>query len=229
MKLSASTLKILKNFSAINDGIQLTPGNHLYTVSNHKNIFAKAIVDDIFTDLFNIYDLPQFISAISLYSADELELEFDNKQVYIGGFGGKSAIKYRGCDADMIILPTEKMLNSTGIPDPEVQFNLDEKQFKLILNSSAILSSPHVVIESSNSKIFVTNYDVSDDSSHKQSLEVGICGDKNFRFIFKSENFAKILPGSYDVELSSKGMVHFINTKIELEYFLSIELGSTFN
>lgn len=229
MKLSASTLRILKNFSAINEGIQFIPGRNLYTVSNHKNFFAKAVVDDEFTHPFNIYDLPQFIAAISLYSAEDVNLTFVDKEVHIGGFGGRSVIKYRGCDADMIELPSEKMMNSTGLPNAEIKFSLDEKEFKLILNSSSILSSPHVIVESSGNLILMSTYDINDDSSHKQSLQVGEWNrGTSFKFIFKSENVSKILLGSYDVELSSKGMIHFINKNIDLEYFMTVEINSQF-
>ena len=228
MKLSASTLRILKNFSAINEGIQFIPGRNLYTVSN-KNFFAKAVVDDEFTHPFNIYDLPQFIAAISLYSAEDVNLTFVDKEVHIGGFGGRSVIKYRGCDADMIELPSEKMMNSTGLPNAEIKFSLDEKEFKLILNSSSILSSPHVIVESSGNLILMSTYDINDDSSHKQSLQVGEWNrGTSFKFIFKSENVSKILLGSYDVELSSKGMIHFINKNIDLEYFMTVEINSQF-
>ncbi len=229
MKLSVNTIKILKNFSAINEGIRFSPGRNLYTVSNHKNFFARAVIDDEFVANFNIYDLPQFISAMSLYSNDDIDLEFVDKEVYIGGFGGRSVIKYRGCEPEMIEIPSDKMINSKGLPSAEIKFSLDEKEFKLILNSSAILSSPHIVIESSDSKILVSNYDVNDNSSHKQSLDVGIWEDsRNFKFIFKSENFGKILVGSYDIELSSKGMIHFSNCNIDLEYFMTVEIDSHF-
>jgi hypothetical protein len=229
MKLSASTLRILKNFSAINPGIQFTPGKVLRTTNIHKNFFAKAVVEDEFTAHFNIYDLPQFISAISLYSAEEVDLVFVDKEVHIGGFGGRSVIKYRGCDANMIELPTEKMIAAKSLPNAEINFSLDEKEFKLILNSSSILSSPHVIVESSGNCILMSTYDINDDSSHKQSLQVGEWNESsNFKFIFKSENIAKILPGSYDVELSSKGMIHFTNRNIDLEYFMTVEMNSQF-
>jgi len=231
MKLSAATLRILKNFSAINEGIQFLPGRNLYTVSNHKNFFAKAIVDDEFPQEFSIYDLPQFISAISLYPADEVELIFVDKEVHIGGFGGRSVIRYRGCDSEMIEIPSDKMIAAKGLPNAEINFSLSEKEFKLILNSSSILSSPHVVVESAGNLILVSTYDINDDSSHKQSLEVGEWNSNtntNFKFIFKSENFAKILSGSYDIELSSKGMIHFTNKDIDLEYFMTVEINSQF-
>ena len=47
--------------------------------------------------------------------------------------------------------------------------------------------------------------------------------------IFKTENLAKILPGSYDVKISSKGISNFKNKNVPLQYWISTEQGSKFN
>ena len=49
-----------------------------------------------------------------------------------------------------------------------------------------------------------------------------------FKMIFKTENLTKVLPGSYDVEISSKGVSHFKNKTVPLQYYISTEAGSKF-
>jgi hypothetical protein len=46
--------------------------------------------------------------------------------------------------------------------------------------------------------------------------------------VFKTENLTKILPGSYDVSISSKGISHFRNKNVNLQYWITTEAGSKF-
>ena len=75
MKLSDETLSLLKNFSSINQSILFKQGNSLRTISVMKNILAEATIkEDIPTD-FGIYDLNQFLNALSLHQNPELDFE----------------------------------------------------------------------------------------------------------------------------------------------------------
>jgi hypothetical protein len=46
--------------------------------------------------------------------------------------------------------------------------------------------------------------------------------------IFKTENISKILSGGYDVKISSKGISQFVNKNLPIEYYVTTEVGSTF-
>jgi hypothetical protein len=46
--------------------------------------------------------------------------------------------------------------------------------------------------------------------------------------VFKTENISKVMPGSYDVSISSKGVSHFKNKNVPLQYYVSTETGSKF-
>ena len=67
MKLSDSTLTLLKNFSNINQSILFKEGNSLRTISVMKNILAEATIDEDFPKDFGIYDLNQFLNGMSLH------------------------------------------------------------------------------------------------------------------------------------------------------------------
>jgi hypothetical protein len=45
--------------------------------------------------------------------------------------------------------------------------------------------------------------------------------------VFKTENL-KMISGTYDVKISSKGISHFKNKNKELEYWITTEAGSTY-
>jgi len=226
MKLSDNTLVVLKNFSNINSGIFLKKGSTIKTVSSHKNILAQATIpDDIPTD-FGIYDLNEFLSVVSLHKND-LNLDFDAKNVIISGLKGRSKIKYRFCEPTMIVSPPEKELQ---MPSPEISFSMTADDFKWILDAANVLGSPHIAVESDGSVVKIVTLDVANDSAHTESLELDTAGTgSKYKMIFKTENLAKILMGPYEVKISSKGISHFKNQKFPVEYWISTEVGSTFN
>ena len=52
--------------------------------------------------------------------------------------------------------------------------------------------------------------------------------DVPYKFWFKVENL-KLLPGSYDVNVSSKKISFFKNTKVDVEYFIALEPESVYD
>ena len=66
MKLSESTLSLLKNFSTINQSILFKQGTKLRTISVMKNILAEATIAEEFPKDFGIYDLNQYLNGLSL-------------------------------------------------------------------------------------------------------------------------------------------------------------------
>ena len=75
MKLSDSTLSLLKNFSSINQSILFKEGSKLRTISVMKNILAEATVSEEFARDFGIYDLNQFLNGLSLHQKPNLTLQ----------------------------------------------------------------------------------------------------------------------------------------------------------
>jgi hypothetical protein len=225
MKLSSETLSVLKNFGSINQGIFLKKGKTLKTVSSHKNILAQANIPDEIPADFGIYDLNEFLSVVSLHK-DDLSLEFDSKNVVISGLKGRSKIKYRSCDSTMIVVPPEKELQ---LPEPEIQFDLSAEDFRWILDAANVLGSPQISVESDGTKVTLNTLDVANDSAHTESLELSTAGSGDkYKMVFKTENISKILNGAYEVKISSKGISHFKNKKNNVEYWITTEIGSTF-
>ena len=72
MNLSSDTVAVLKNFSDINQNILVKPGNKVQTISTMKNILAEAEVKEQFDSEFAIYDLPEFLRSIDLFSKPSL-------------------------------------------------------------------------------------------------------------------------------------------------------------
>jgi hypothetical protein len=224
MKLSNETLSVLKNFGNINQGIYFKQGKTLKTVSSHKNILAEATIKEDVPANFGVYDLNNFLSVVSLHK-DDPSFEFDEKHVLIVGNKGRSKIKYRFCEPTMIVVPPEKQF---VMPDAEIKFELSAEDFDWVLRAASVLSSPHIAIESDGKKVTVVTLDLQNDSAHTDALEIADGNGNKFKMIFKTENISKVMPGAYEVSISSKGVSHFKNKNVPLQYYISTEAGSKF-
>lgn len=226
MKLSNNTIAILKNFGNINPGIYFRKGKTLKTVSSHKNILVEATINDEIPTDFGIYDLNKFLSTINEVVVDDTTYEIDGKNVIILGNKGKNKTTYRCCEPTMIVTPPEKDL---VIPDAEITITLEENMLNSILRTASILTSPQVAVESDGTTIKLSTLDTQNDSADTNTSEIGVGNGNKYRMIFKTENLAKILPGSYEVKISSKGISMFTNKNVPLKYWISTEQASKFN
>ena len=223
MKLSKHTINMLKNFSDINMSIEIKKGNILRTVSVQKNILAQAELEEEFPQDFAIYELNRFLGAVSLFN--DPEFQFNGKSANIGT--NTHSVDYVYCDPSMIVTPPEKNIT---FPDPEVKFTLSQDALSQIMKASNVLGTPEIAVEGGphpNDVIRLMALDVNNDSTDTFKVVLEERSDNKFRFVFKTENM-KMLPGNYDVEISSKGISHFTMQGQKLQYWIATEASSTF-
>ena len=223
MKLSKHTLNMLKNFSDINMSIEIKKGNVLRTVSVQKNILAQAELEDSFPQDFAIYELNRFLGAVSLF--DDPEFQFNGKSANIGTT--KHSVDYVYCDPSMIVTPPE---NNISFPDPEVKFTLTQDSLSQVMRASNVLGTPEIAIEGGphpNDSIRIKALDVNNDSTDTFQVVLDEKSGHTFRFVFKTENM-KMIPGNYDIEISSKGISHFLLQGTKLQYWIATESTSSF-
>jgi len=103
-----------------------------------------------------------------------------------------------------------------------VSFTLSEDDLSSILKTASILQSPNISISSDGAKIYITTCDAKDNSAHTDSTEIADGNGKKFKALFLTENF-KMISGSYEVQISSKGLSYFKNTKEDMQYWIAIE------
>lgn len=216
MKLTNETLAVLKNFAGINQGLQFKQGNVIKTMSGGKTVLAKATLKDEFPQDFCVYDLNQFLSVHSLF--DNAEIDFDESNI-IFKYGPKKSTKYRKTAKEMIVVAPDKELS---LPSVDISFTLTKEDFSDLLKCAAVLQSPHIAVESQGDKIVLTTFNAKDDSAHTNSIEVSEGNGKKFKMVFLTENL-KMIPGSYDVEISSRGLASFKNKNTDLQYWIATE------
>ena len=220
MKLSNETLTVLKNFSAINQGIQFKKGTNLTTVSAGKTVLAQANLKDTFPQDFCVYDLNQFLSVHSLHK-DTTEIDFDDSNIIFKS--GRSSTKYRMTAKEMIVTPPEKEIT---LPSVDCSFTLTAEDYDSIMKTASVLSSPHIAVSSDGDNVELVAFDANDNSAHTNSIQVGAGNGKKYKIVFKTENI-KLIPGSYDVQISFKGIGHFKNTKEDIQYWIAFEAKET--
>jgi hypothetical protein len=114
------------------------------------------------------------------------------------------------------------------MPDAEIKFELKFEDFDWIMRAANVLSSPQIAIESDGKKVNIVTLDLSNDSAHTDALEITEGTGNKYKMVFKTENITKIMSGSYDVSISSKGISHFKNKTLSLQYWVTTEAGSKF-
>lgn len=220
MKISNDTRSVLKNFSTINSGIRVKTGNKLEPISNMKNILAVATVDESFPQDFSIYNLPEFLGATSLLS--DPEFEFGDTSLTVAD--DNSSLAYFYASEGMVTAP-DKMIT---MPDAEIVINLSSTLLSELQKAASVLGVNDMVLSSDGTVIRLEVTDKKNPTSNTFSRIVGEGNGVSYTMNFKIENL-KVLDGNYEVSVSSKGISHFNNTDIDLEYFIALEPDSKYN
>ena len=220
MKLSDKTLTVLKNFAGINNSILVKEGNQLRTMSVAKNILAEADIDEEFSRQFGVYDLNQFLNGLSLHQDPDLDF---TEESYLTIREGKRRVKYFYADPNVIISPPDKAIT---LPSEDVHFQLESTSLEKLLKAAAVYQLPDLSAVGEAGVVKLVVRDKKNDTSNEYSIVVGET-DKVFSFNFKVENI-KIIPGAYDVVVSSKLLSRFTNSQFNLTYYIALEPDSTF-
>lgn len=220
MKIDNETMTVLKNFSKINPSIVVQEGNVLKTMSPSKTIMAKAEVKTKFPKRFAIYELDRFIAALS--SFEEPDLKFGETQVdIVDVVDQRRKTNFVYTDESTVTKAPEKEIK---LPTIDVKFSLKDADLKVIERSCGILALSEILVVGDGEKVYLRAADSKTPNGMYDSIEIGTT-DKTFRAVFKAENI-KIIPGDYEVSISSKGISHFVGK--EVEYYIAVESNSTF-
>ena len=220
MKLSEKTFTLLKNFATINNSVLVKKGSKLRTISIAKNILAEATVNEEFPRDFAIYDLNQFLNGLGLHQDPELDFK---EQSYMNIREGKRRVKYFYADPNVIVAPPDKEIS---LPSEDVHFQLDSVTLEKLLKAAAVYQLPDLSAVGEAGVVKLVARDKKNDTSNEFAIVVGET-DKEFVFNFKVENI-KIIPGAYDVIVSSKLLSQFTNENYNLKYYIALEPDSTF-
>jgi len=222
MKFSDKTIKILQNFTSINQSLSFKEGKKLRTISPMQNVFAEAEIEEYIPKNFAIYDLPQFLNTICIYKDPDIDVSSEESYASLKE-GKANRSKYFFSDPSVIIAPPDREMK---LPSEDVCFILQEEQLQKILKSSSILGLPDLAAVGEAGVIKVVVSDRKNDTSNEYSIVVGET-DAEFSFNFKIENI-KLIPGSYEVVISKSKLARFYSERYNLTYFIALEPDSVY-
>ena len=222
MKLTNYTTSVLKNFSTINQNLVIKEGNTITTMSAMKNIVAKAEVEETFPQQIAIYDLNEFLGALSLFTSPVLDFS-DNYVMISEENKPTTKMKYFYSDPSVVTSPN-KMIT---MPSNEVKFTMSSEDLSRLKRAAGAIGAPDMVLEKNGSSSSLTVKDKKNDTANNYSLDVDTTSEGEFNFYFKVENM-KLLDGNYDVEISSKNISHYTNKSTDIEYWIALEPESTY-
>ena len=146
MKLSATTLSVMKNYSTINSNLLIKPGSELATRSASKSTISVATVEEKFDHEIGIVDLNSFLNTYSLFENPEIELN-DNFMIIKDN---TKKVKYWYAKASVLSVP-EFLINPNGnrptVQDSFLEFDLPQKTIQDVMKAANVMNLPHIVVE----------------------------------------------------------------------------------
>jgi len=228
MNLSNETVSVLKNFASINQNLVIKSGSNISTMSAMKNIVASAEVKEDFPTEFAIYDLNEFLAALSLFEKPSLDFKNDFVVMTEDGSTGK-ALKYWYSDPSVVTTVTKEIT----MPKCEVSFSLENNMLSDVQKAAAVIGVPDMILEAMDSGVALLKVtDKKNATANDYAVKVDVNNDdgKNlpYKFWFKVENL-KLLSGTYDVAVSSKNISHFVNANVDIQYWIALEPESKYD
>lgn len=221
MKFCNETLSLLKNFASINTNIIFKQGDTVSTISNAKNVFAKATIKETIPNEFAIYDLNSMLAMLTI--VDGQEIEFGDKCLTVTSPAGK--FEYYYSNPEIV----------TGAPDGEIEhvvtykFKMTAEDIQMILKAAAITGAPTMSVTNKNQVVTLSVSDRKNDTASNFKKNLGTSFD-NFDVFVAVENI-KVIPDAYEVSVAktTNGKAKFLHFKHEsrqLQYWIACEPGS---
>ena len=218
MKISKSTLSTLKNFAGINRSIIIEKGSKLSTISNGQNVLASYVSDEKFPRDIHLYDLNEFLSAISLF--EDPDFNFKAKSVEISS--GSQSIKYPYAEAAVVQSAKPPEINQELLANPEMEFDISESTLSKVLKSTSVIKADIISLVNNGKEISVIAQNkLNKDSNQFQSVIEDCEHEESFDLTLLVDNM-KIMPIDYTVSVY-KQMVRFRNEDVDIEYIISLE------
>lgn len=219
MKISKETVQILKSFSGINSNIMIKQGNRLATISPQKNVMADAAVAETFPADFGIYDLSEFLGALSLF--DDPDVTFSGKSVTLTE--GNDSIRYFAADASVLTVPPEKKIT---FPAADVEFVLPAAVLTKAIRTASVLKATDVCVVGDGTDLKIVVGDLKNATANSYNVTIGST-DLTFSANLKIDNL-KMIHQDYTVSISSKKISRWVATAGDMTVFVALESSSTF-
>ena len=145
MKIGSETIALLKNFASINTNIVFKEGDAVSTISNAKNIFAKATIKETIPKEFAIYDLNSLLAMWTL--TDSQEIDFADKCIGITSPAGK--FEYYYSNPEIVTAAPTNEIEHTDV----YKFKVTAEDIQMIMKAAAITGAPTISVTCKNQAV----------------------------------------------------------------------------
>ena len=144
------------------------------------------------------------------------------------GSTGKT-LKYWYSDPSVVTTVTKEIT----MPKCEVNFSFENGLLSNVQKAAAVIGVPDMVLEGMDNGIALLKVtDKKNATANDYAVKINVNNEdgKNlsYKFWFKVENL-KLLSGTYDVAISSKNISHFVNTNVDIQYWIALEPESKYD
>lgn len=216
MKLSKSTIGILKNFANINGGIQFVEGNEIRVAAIDKSVMGIAEVEEQFPIDFALYDLNQFLSVLSMFTEPELDFHDDHMIIK----QGRNRVKYFYTASDNIVAAPYTLELESG----EDTMFISADQLDSLTKASAVMKLEDFAIVKDGDSIQMIVEDGDQDSNNEFTIDVEFevdVEDFELQLKMKTLNFVKL---DYEISfVENNQFLIFANEESKLKYYVAVQ------
>ena len=115
------------------------------------------------------------------------------------------------------------------MPEPDVKFTLDNDTLNRLKKAASTLGHNELSIKAKDGVLSLSILENQNSTSNTFSIDIDgeFKEDAVFNFVINISNI-KILPGDYDVEISSKLITQFKHKGLNVVYWIALEKSSTY-
>lgn len=230
LDLSKNDVSVLKNFSEINNSIVFFQGSSIKTCDDSKSIIGVYNLKDEdkndkeISKEFAIYDLSEFVKVLSLFN-NGCYLEFleDNTQIDVKFFDRSNRMRYTMSNPELV----KRRFNVPDaiFPLSDYQIKVSEEDIKKWKDVSKTFGFDYVRFNNVKTKATITVFDSCGRNKDYYSEETVAFNASSDLDLYMRISDLLILPGDYEIEISSKSFCRFNNMdkELDLSYYIALE------
>lgn len=220
MKISPDTLRLLKAFSAISDGLHVRPGSEISVLSRSKSVVAIAKVQETFEVEFAVDNLKQLLGILSVIGPDG-EVTITDKQFKVSGNGRR--LSYTLTSPDFVVSPKGR---APALPSSDVEVTISSQALSEIVKASATLGLSDVSIATEGDRLVLKASDLKNPTASAYSIDLDeYSGDSQFSAVFKADTL-EVVPDDYVVTVSKAGLARWTSQSAGVTYFIALDKDS---
>lgn len=223
MKLSKTTIDVLRNFAQINPAINIeNGGNEIVIASASNDMCAHVKIEETFPQTFCIYDINDFLNTLSVVEEPTLVFDPQNDssfKIQSGVPGNDISINYRFSDPSFIATHTK--------PKPfDADFTIDIPHdiIAQIVKASSVMRLTHVVIKSDSTGVYIELCDKKNSGANTYRKKISEpAGFVDAEYVIRTDLF-KFLPYDYSVRINEKGIAEFKCDDKNTTYWVALQV-----